>query len=191
MRRHITTALLCDFGYSPQKFEKRLEKRFGGRSFDELSEVEQNHYIRLKQQEQAFDEWFIADERKAIINYMRETSRCMRAANSIYPQYKSELTTRRIHQEEAIGYCETLKEELQYTIETLPVDVNKYTVIAEMIDKEIEYIKEWRKSDNGRFKKAVADTEAKFEADKERARKTQEKERKPGKQNGGKPPFDV
>ena len=45
-------------------------------------------------------------------------------------------------------YKVELIKELQYAIETLPVDVNVYLRFAEMIDKEVALIKAWRKSDN-------------------------------------------
>ena len=59
-----------------------------------------------------------------------------------------ELIERRIHQYKAIGQCYRLTQELQYAIETLPVDMNKYTRFADMIQVEIDLIKGWRKSDN-------------------------------------------
>lgn len=43
---------------------------------------------------------------------------------------------------------------MQYAIETLPVDVNKYLRFAEMIQTEINLLKGWRKSDN-KFKSAL------------------------------------
>ena len=36
LRRDITDLLLRDFGYSFEKAEKRLERRFSGRSYEEL-----------------------------------------------------------------------------------------------------------------------------------------------------------
>lgn len=40
LRRDITDLLLRDFGYSFEKAEKRLERRFSGRSYEELTEIE-------------------------------------------------------------------------------------------------------------------------------------------------------
>lgn len=40
LRRDITDLLLRDFGYSFEKAEKRLERRFSGRSYEELTEME-------------------------------------------------------------------------------------------------------------------------------------------------------
>ena len=44
---------------------------------------------------------------------------------------------------------------MQYAIETLPVDVNKYLRFADMIQTEINLIKGWRKSDN-KFRKGFS-----------------------------------
>ena len=75
-------------------------------------------------------------------------------ANSIYPTYREELIERRVHQDRAVGQCYRLTQELQYAIETLPVDVNKYLRFAEMIQTEINLLKGWRKSDN-KFKSVL------------------------------------
>ena len=82
-------------------------------------------------------------------------------ANSIYPTYYEELVERRVHQDLAIGQCYRLVQELQYAIETLPVDVNSFLRFGEDIQREIDLIKGWRKSDN-KFKGAISATAANF-----------------------------
>lgn len=82
-------------------------------------------------------------------------------ANSIYPTYREELIERRVHQDRAVGQCYRLTQELQYAIETLPVDVNKYLRFAEMIQTEINLLKGWRKSDN-KFKSALQEGNSDF-----------------------------
>lgn len=72
-----------------------------------------------------------------------------------------ELVERRLCQDRAIGQCYRLTQELQYAIETLPVDVNKYLRFADMIQTEINLIKGWRKSDN-KFKRAISDSASNF-----------------------------
>ena len=50
--------------------------------------------------------------------------------------------------DEAIAQCYVLKQELQYIIRTLPVDLNKYERFAVDIDKQIALYKGVRQSDN-------------------------------------------
>ena len=76
-----------------------------------------------------------------------------------YPTCMEELIQRRIHQDEAIGQCHRLAQELQYAIETLPVDVNTYLQFGEAIQTEITLIKGWRKADN-KFKIGATSTSA-------------------------------
>ena len=54
-----------------------------------------------------------------------------------------------------------MTQELQYAIETLPVDVNTYLRFGEMIQTEINLIKGWRKADN-KFKGAISTSAANF-----------------------------
>ena len=48
----------------------------------------------------------------------------------------------------AIGLCYSLKQEIQYVIRTLPVDINKYERFAVEIDKQIALYKGVRLADN-------------------------------------------
>lgn len=160
LRKDITDLLLRDFGFDTVKAEKRLEKRYG-KPFEELDEKQQATYTRQKRRWDAFDEWFIEDERKTIVNCLRAITREVYIANSIYPTVQEELTERRLHQDRAIGLCYTLTQELQYAIETLPVDVNQYLRFGEMLQTEVNLIKGWRKSDN-KFKGVISVSAANF-----------------------------
>ena len=160
LRKDITDLLLRDFGFDTVKAEKRLEKRYG-KPFEELDEKQQATYTRQKRRLDAFDEWFIEDERKTIVNCLRAITREVYIANSIYPTVQEELTERRLRQDRAIGLCYTLTQELQYAIETLPVDVNQYLRFGEMIQTEVNLIKGWRKSDN-KFKGVISVSAANF-----------------------------
>lgn len=154
MRKEVTDLLLRDFGYNLDKATRNVEKTFGGRPYEELSPDEKVRYEKLMEKNIAFAEWFIVDERKVIVDCLRTITEEVYVANSIYPVYWDELVERRIHQDRAVGQCYRLTQELQYAIETLPVDVNKYLRFAEMIQTEINLLKGWRKSDN-KFKSAL------------------------------------
>lgn len=160
-RKEITDLLLRDFGYDLERAEKRVAKMFGNKSYEELSPEEKVRYDKLKAKNKAFDDWFIEDERKCVVDCLREITKEVFMANSIYPSVMEELVERRLCQDRAIGQCYRLTQELQYAIETLPVDVNKYLRFADMIQTEINLIKGWRKSDN-KFKRAISDSASNF-----------------------------
>ena len=161
LRQEITDLLLRDFGYSFEKAEKRLNHRFSNHPYEDLTDQEKIAYDKLRERNTAFDEWFIKDERQVIVDCLREITKEVYIANSIYPTCHEELVQRRLHQDEAIGQCYRLTQELQYAIETLPVDVNIFLRFGESIQKEVNLIKGWRKSDN-KFKGAISDTAANF-----------------------------
>ena len=160
-RKEITDLLLRDFGYDLERAEKKVEKMFGGRRYEELTPEEKVRYDKLKAKNEAFDTWFIEDERKCVVDCLREITKEVFMANNIYPTVMKELVERRLCQDRAVGQCYRLTQELQYAIETLPVDVNKYTRFADMIQTEINLIKGWRKSDN-KFKRAISDSASNF-----------------------------
>lgn len=161
MRKEVTDLLLRDFGFDADKAAKNTMKTFGGRKYEELSNSEKERYDKLTKRNAAFIEWFILDERKVIIDCIRAITEETFVANSIYPTCTEELIERRLHQDRAIGECYRLTQELQYAIETLPVDVNKYLRFADMIQTEINLLKGWRKADN-KFKRAISDSAANF-----------------------------
>lgn len=55
VRKEVTDLLLRDFGYSKRKAAQRLEKKFSGRSYEELTDVEK---VVLILSEKDFDDWF-------------------------------------------------------------------------------------------------------------------------------------
>lgn len=157
MRRAITDLLLRDFGYSHAKSEKRLKNIVKGKTYDELTEEEKLRYDRQMERNEAFFDWFITSERDEIVNCLREIQKETFIANSIYPTCCEELTERRLHQDLAIGQCYRLQQELQYAIETLPVNVNLFLNFSDSIQKEIALLKGWRKSDN-KFKRVISES---------------------------------
>jgi hypothetical protein len=154
LRKDITDLLLRDFGYNKQKSEKKVQKMFGGKSFENMNQKEKDHYLKRLQINNGFEEWFVGYQRDTIMDCVRNTTQYIFMANSIYPTIQEELTQRRIFQDKAIGQCYRLLQELQYTIEILPVNIDKYVKFIDDINKEIVLLKSWRKSDN-KFKKII------------------------------------
>lgn len=95
-----------------------------------------------------FERWLIDGEAKAVLNSLREAQKFITLANSIFPVYLFECDERRKFQDCAIGLHFQLLQELQFILESLPIDKNSYVRFAEMINKEIALLKEWRQSDN-------------------------------------------
>ena len=152
LRKDITDLLLRDFGYNQKKAEDKLSRMFGGKPYEELTEEQKKHCEKRAARSEAFELWFIGYQRDAIMDCIRKSTEYIFTANSIYPSIPEELVERRIYQDKAIGQCYRLLQELQYTVETLPVDINKYARFVRDIEKEIQLLKGWRKSDN-KFKK--------------------------------------
>lgn len=107
---------------------------------------------KRRQRYESFVEWFIPDEQKEILNLIRKLVCEVYLANDITMSASSSTIAdcdgRRFHQSLALGYCDSLIQELQYVISTLYVDVEKYESITKLILLEKELIKGWRKSDN-------------------------------------------
>lgn len=48
MRKDITDLLLRDFGYSNEKFQKKMEKWYGGKPPDQLTDVQKRNIERQR-----------------------------------------------------------------------------------------------------------------------------------------------
>lgn len=161
LRKDITDLLLRDFGYSIKKSDKNIQKMFSGKPYEELNESQKLRYESIQKRNQAFENWYIESERNTIIACLREITKEVYMANSIYPTCIEEYKERRIHQDRSIGHCFRLVVELQDAISTLPVDINAYTRFSEQIQEVINLLKGWRKSDN-RFLRVFSETSSNF-----------------------------
>lgn len=160
-RKEITALMLYDFGYNAHQQERKLLHRLGINDVEKLEGDALKSYERFKARDNAFTAWFLTDARNVIIGCMHNVTEEIFVANSIYPTCEEEYVERRLHQDRAVGQCYRLIQELQYIIETLSVDINKYTRPADMVQTEIDLIKAWRKSDN-KFRRAISDTASNF-----------------------------
>jgi len=155
LRKDITDLLLRDFGYSQKKSEQHMRKMFGGKPYEELYDDQKEHYQKRLHRNFGFEEWFIGHQRDIIMDCLSKATEYIFTANSIYPTNMAEYEKRRMFQNKAIGQCYRLLQELQYSIEMLPVNINKYAKFVGGIEREIRLLRGWRKKDN-RFKKGIA-----------------------------------
>lgn len=151
IRKRITDELLRDFGYKEKEVIKKYE-RLGEKM---IAPEQRAEWIdRQVERELTFNQWFIRHERETVLDLAREIPLHLVAANSIFPTNRPEYEERRLCLDRALQACNKLQQELQYIVETLPVDVNKYTGIVLQIEEEYNKIKALRKSDN-RFLKYI------------------------------------
>jgi len=149
LRSEITTLMLLDFGFSEEKYRKGIERyREAHQAAPNVDEV----VARYEKKCESFKKWFIDKECDAVLEILRRIECEFTAGNSIYPSETPakimEFCERRKHVDEAIAQCYVLKQELNYIIRTLPVDLNKYERFAVEIDKQIALYKGVRQSDN-------------------------------------------
>ena len=149
LRDEVTAMILNDFGYSEEKYRKKMEKyRHDHRNDANIEDI----VDRWERKNQSFKKWYIDEEARAILQILREIEEEFTIGNSIFPSDTPsklpEFLTRRQHMNQAIGLCYMLKQEIQYVIRTLPVDMNKYERFAELIDEQIALYKGVRQADN-------------------------------------------
>lgn len=151
LRKSLAFLLMRDLGTK----SKVRDYKYMTRGMDEkdaaaLTEIMQKyHYARMKAEWPA---WVIVKLRNSIWELMRDMMINITHAYTIWATCRAEADERRVMQDRAIGDCESILKELEFAIEILPVDVNKYKTQTELIIKEIKLLKGWRKADNKRFR---------------------------------------
>jgi len=158
LRKEITNLTLHNFSYDYNKSLNRLIRVFHCETWDDVTNLSPQEQARIRgyvEKHQGLENWYLEDERYAIIHILREIGSHITSANNIFPYYKEELIERRLYQDRAIAACNNLLQELQYVIDIIPVNVNAYTGIATMIEHEIKLLKGWRTSDNRVYKHLI------------------------------------
>lgn len=153
IRKMITAELMASFAYSKKKHEKHIQAMT---EHIKNEEEKKDTAQKIRELEEDFDCWFIRKERERILDFTQGIASHLRAANTIWPTYKAEFVERRLEMDRALECCNMLQDELQYLVEALPADVNKYTAIVLELDQEFNLIKALRQSDN-RFLKHLKD----------------------------------
>ena len=149
LRADITNLMLLDFGFSEEKYHKHIERY---QETHAQAENVNDVVARYQKKCDSFKKWFIDRECDAVLEILRRIGCEFTLGNSIYPSETPakviEFCERRKHIDGAIAQCYVLKQELQYIISSLPVDINRYERIAVDIDKQIALYKGVRQSDN-------------------------------------------
>ena len=154
--------MLLDFGFSEKKYREQID--YYRRSKSGAEDVDAV-VARYEKKCEAFNKWFIDKECDAVIDILRRIENEFTLANSVFPSDTpaklAEFVVRRYHMNKAIGYCYMLKQEINYVIRTLPVDINKAERFDEAINKQIKLYKGVRQADN-RFLKTKKPEDSAF-----------------------------
>ncbi|MBR6045767.1 MAG: hypothetical protein IKP95_12795 [Ruminococcus sp.] len=121
--------------------------------FNKLCEV---YHLNV---ETAYPYWLIDHYRTRIMKILEDLIANITTAYSIFANSEREFFDRRHYQWLAISNCEMLLQTMQCVIRQLPVDAEKYMEYVDMIQEEIELLKNWKKSEN-KILKAIREKEA-------------------------------
>lgn len=128
-------------------FNQLVLRNFGIR---DVGPIARRKYILGKDNIENRDKYecLLDEYRGAIVRFAASVVQDVSAANAIYPKNLSEYNQRRAYQTHALSACRQLTVEIQSVVDTFDVDVNDYAQYSNAINREIDLIKRWRKSDN-------------------------------------------
>lgn len=153
IRRMISVELLSSFAYSQKKLEAAIRKQT---AYIQDPTHKEEAAAALRSLQDDYAGWFIKRHRDRVDDLCCAISQHLRAANTIWPNYRFEFNDRRHELNQALKCCNMLQDELQYIAEALPADKNRYMNIVLEIQSLFNVIKALRQSDN-RFLKNLKD----------------------------------
>lgn len=127
--------------------------------------------------EASYPEYIFDYFRKCILETCRDLISLISKAHGMYPNSVYEFNVRRQYQTDAINACYDMKHMLQIAINLFKSNhLEKFVPLINDIDKEIEYLKMWRK-DSNKLKKACYDNDERYKvASMKRVEKEMEKQ---------------
>ena len=150
LRYKLTNLLLRDFGVKEKIRDLRVLsgiKAMSVEDFNTLNDIAARYNYSQPILEK-YPNWLIDYFRTNILNELHSLMKNIVSANTIYITNIAEYYRRRHYQTESIMNCENLLQELQFIVNVLPCDINKFTPYVEQIEFEIKLLKGWRKSNN-------------------------------------------
>lgn len=82
-RKKITETLLFDFGLKPKQVIAKTLYQMGKRSVEELDADQKEHYDAMAARLNAFNSWFIQEQRRTVMECMARVTEYVFMANSI------------------------------------------------------------------------------------------------------------
>jgi len=99
--------------------------------------------------------FLISEYKNAIVKDLKLLNYHIDSANAIHPTNLVECDERRRLQDLALGNCDHIKHELQQFCDDFDVRIADYRIPIFELDREIELLKKWRRSDN-RIRKKIS-----------------------------------
>ena len=152
IRKEITQLLLRDFGIKDKVRDitlsfNQMEKEDAEIFFDIAKKYNYNKVI------EEYPEWLINHCRNNLLVLCHNLIMNIASAYSINPVNLYECEQKRMIQNYAIGNCDQILQEMTFIIDTFPIDANKYMRYVEMVLREIELLKSWRRKGNKVYSK--------------------------------------
>lgn len=153
--------------YKPSKWEPiifadKLDDMFtdfAARDFgikDLKSMVRRKYAIApLDEEDFAFYFAILSVHKRNVRNHINLLTANVRMAN-VYPSTELDLKERLEHQNQAIFACILLSKELKEIVRRFDVDLNKFDIYQEGIDREIMLLKRWKQRDNRLAKRILS-----------------------------------
>lgn len=142
IRKQVTKALRV---IAVRKVKEQME--FDKKLANTKDEFEAGKIVE-ESNNKVFEYDLIKKEFDIVIKCCQEITGNLRSANTIWPEYMSEFTARRVFMDKAMGACWKLLDELQYIAEEVYADKNKFSTLELKINKLFQKIKKIRQADN-------------------------------------------
>ncbi len=126
-------------------------RSFGVRSRNSILRRKYEYAIHLDGRQDTADE-LIKMGSRTLLNLASDIEMNLNAANAIFPRSQKDLALRRDYQNKALADCRMVKDELNQIASFFDVDITHFRESVERLDREIELIKAWKRSDVKRFK---------------------------------------
>lgn len=156
MRKALNKLMLDNFGYNEAKTIQKFEKQYGNKPLEQMSKREQANFYYRCDRYRAYSEWYINKKRDNIEDLLKRITCAIYVANSTYPvndTWNDSMTQRRLHQEQAIGLCYALRQEYQDVIDAIGANVNRFDVVDDEVEKEINLLIGWKKNERKNCRK--------------------------------------
>lgn len=156
LKRDVTLLLIRDFGVKSISRDLKTFTHSAKMNEDdrkEFCELCNKYHIDV---EAEWPMWLIDEYRDNILQLLRLLKENIVTANTIYPvepDFEYWHNLRRKHQKLAQANCYQLLDALQDICYVLPVNKEKLMPYVELIEKEMNAIKNWQKRTNQQYKK--------------------------------------